>query len=78
VVDFKTGRSVPASPDEVPRGHRRQMEAYAEALSVIFPGRRIEAGLLYTSGPRLILLPLEQGREGTHMRDRPNQELFSP
>jgi ATP-dependent helicase/nuclease subunit A len=78
VVDFKTGRSVPASPDEVPRGHRRQMEAYAEALSVIFPGRRIEAGLLYTSGPRLILLPLEQGREGTHMRDRPNQELLSP
>jgi ATP-dependent helicase/nuclease subunit A len=33
------------------------MEAYAEALRVIFPGRRIEASLLYTAGPRLITLP---------------------
>jgi hypothetical protein len=26
-------------------------------LAVIFPGRRIETSLLYTSGPRLIDLP---------------------
>ena len=39
-----------------PPAHRAQMEAYAEALRVIFPGRRIEASLLYTSGPRLITL----------------------
>jgi ATP-dependent helicase/nuclease subunit A len=57
VIDFKTGQFVPADLNAVPAGHRAQMEAYAEALKVIFPGRRIEASLLYTSGPRLITIP---------------------
>jgi ATP-dependent helicase/nuclease subunit A len=57
VIDFKTGRSVPANLDGIPEAHRAQMDAYAEALGVIFPGRRIQAALLYTSGPRLITLP---------------------
>jgi ATP-dependent helicase/nuclease subunit A len=57
VVDFKTGRSVPADPASVPAAHRAQMEAYAEALKVIFPGRHIEVSLLYTAGPQLIRLP---------------------
>jgi ATP-dependent helicase/nuclease subunit A len=53
VIDFKTGRRVPLGLDEVPVFHLRQMAAYAEALRVIFPGRRIEAALLYTAAPRL-------------------------
>ena len=57
VVDFKTGRRVPASLDQVPAFHLRQMAAYAEALRVIFPKRRIEAALLYTSAARLFDLP---------------------
>ena len=57
VIDFKTGRSVPADLVSVPPAHRKQMEAYAEALKVIFPGRKVEASLLYTAGPRLITLP---------------------
>jgi ATP-dependent helicase/nuclease subunit A len=57
VIDFKTGRAVPASAAAVPPGHVAQMGAYAEALGVIFPGRRIEAALLYTHGPTLITLP---------------------
>jgi len=57
VVDFKTGRSVPSSTEALPPGHVAQMEAYADALGVIFPGRRIEAALLYTHGPALIELP---------------------
>lgn len=56
VVDFKTGRAIPDDPAAVPLPHIRQMAAYAAALAVIFPGRRVEAGLLYTSGPRLIML----------------------
>ena len=55
VIDFKTGRSVPADAAQVPDAHRRQMEAYVEALRVIFPGRTVEAALLYTSGPSLIV-----------------------
>jgi ATP-dependent helicase/nuclease subunit A len=57
VIDFKTGRSVPSSPEALPAGHVAQMRAYADALGVIFPGRRIEAALLYTHGPTLIALP---------------------
>lgn len=57
VVDFKTGRAAPATLQEVPAYHVRQMAAYAAALAVIFPGRRIEAALLYTAAPRLIILP---------------------
>lgn len=56
VIDFKTGRNVPADLASVPPAHLAQMEAYAEALKIIFPGRRVEASLLYTSGPRLITL----------------------
>jgi len=54
VIDFKTGRQVPAGLAEVPPQHVRQMQAYAQALAVIFPDKRIESALLYTSGPRLI------------------------
>jgi ATP-dependent helicase/nuclease subunit A len=53
VVDFKTGRRVPLHVDEIPVFHLRQMAAYAEALRVIFPERKIEAALLYTAAPRL-------------------------
>jgi ATP-dependent helicase/nuclease subunit A len=53
VMDFKTGRAVPASPGEIPLAHLRQMAAYVSALEVIFPGRDIQAALLYTSGPKL-------------------------
>jgi ATP-dependent helicase/nuclease subunit A len=59
VVDFKTGLRVPDSPEALPRSHVRQMAAYAAALAVIFPDRRIEAGLLYTSGPRLFMIDPE-------------------
>ena len=56
VVDFKTGARVPASESDVPRAHTAQMDAYALALRVIFPGRVVEAALLYTAGPRLVSL----------------------
>jgi ATP-dependent helicase/nuclease subunit A len=35
------------------------MAAYAAALGAIYPGRRIEAALLYTQTPLLIALPPE-------------------
>lgn len=56
VADFKTGRRVPASAEEAPAPHLRQMAAYREALRVIFPGRRVETALLYTEGPTLLAL----------------------
>ncbi|HSQ99997.1 MAG TPA: double-strand break repair helicase AddA [Sphingomicrobium sp.] len=55
VIDFKTGR-VPPSDAEIPSAHRAQMQAYVEALRIIFPGRQVHAALLYTAGPKLIEL----------------------
>ncbi len=57
LVDYKTGRRAPATLDEVPDYHLQQMGAYAAALRVIFPGRAIEVALLYTAGPRMIVIP---------------------
>jgi len=59
LIDFKTGRRVPESADRIPAAHLRQMAAYVAALEVIFPQRRIDAALLYTSGPTLFPLPGE-------------------
>ena len=59
VADFKTGRRVPSRIEDIPVPHLRQMAAYAAALKVIFPGRSVEAALLYTSGPLLHPLPPE-------------------
>jgi ATP-dependent helicase/nuclease subunit A len=57
VADFKTGRHPPSSLGDIPIPHLRQMAAYVEALRVIFPGRAIEAKLLYTATPVLFDLP---------------------
>ena len=57
VVDFKTARRPPSSLDRVPGSTLRQMAAYAAALGRIYPGRAIEAAVLYTQTPRLIAIP---------------------
>jgi ATP-dependent helicase/nuclease subunit A len=64
VVDFKTGRRAPASAAEIPVYHLRQMAAYVAALRVIFPGRTVEAGLLYTAGPTLFALTADDLAKG--------------
>ncbi len=56
VADFKTGRAAPALAD-IPVAHLRQMAAYRAALETIFPGRPVEAALLYTGGPVMHSLP---------------------
>ena len=35
----------------------RQMAAYAAALEVIYPGRRVRTGILYTHTPVFFALP---------------------
>ncbi|MEI6642874.1 MAG: double-strand break repair helicase AddA [Novosphingobium sp.] len=57
VVDFKTDRRPPRSVDAVPLASLRQMAAYVAALEAIYPGRRVEAALLYTHTPQLIVIP---------------------
>ena len=59
VVDFKTSRRPPTRLEALPAAHVRQMAAYAAALRLIFSGRTVQAGLLYTATPQLFLLPDE-------------------
>ena len=57
LVDFKTARRPPESIAAIPSGTLRQMAAYVAALGVIYPGREVEACVLYTHVPRLFVLP---------------------
>ncbi len=57
VVDFKTDRRVPEGASDVPETHLAQVALYRALVRRLFPGRAIEAALLYTAGPRLIALP---------------------
>ena len=59
VADFKTARRPPTSLEQVPVSTLRQMAAYAAALSAIYPGRTVEAAVLYTQTPQLIAIPAE-------------------
>ena len=57
IVDFKTTRRPPATLAGMPVATLRQMAAYAAALEVTYPGRVIEAAVLYTTTPALIEIP---------------------
>lgn len=57
VVDFKTSRRPPRQIEQLPVAHVRQMAAYVAALRLIFPGRTVQAGLLYTATPQMFVLP---------------------
>lgn len=59
VVDFKTNRRIPASPEETPEGILRQMGAYAAALGEIYPNYEIKTQILWTAGPELMTLPAD-------------------
>jgi ATP-dependent helicase/nuclease subunit A len=59
LVDYKTNRPAPADLAQVPATHVAQLALYRELLKPIYPGRAVEAALLYTAAPRLITLPGE-------------------
>jgi len=56
-VDYKTNRVIPSKPEDTPLGILRQLGAYAHALEQVYPGRRIETAILWTSAPTLMQMP---------------------
>jgi ATP-dependent helicase/nuclease subunit A len=56
LLDYKTNRTPPASPAEVPRAYLRQMAAYRALLEAIWPDRPVRPALLWTEGPSLMVL----------------------
>jgi len=57
VVDFKTNRPSPAAIGEADPAYLRQMAIYAAVLAEVFPGRAVEAALVWTDGPKLMPIP---------------------
>ena len=57
VADFKTNRPSPARIEEADRAYITQMAVYAAVLRAAFPGRRVEAALVWTDGPKLMPVP---------------------
>ena len=57
VADFKTNRPSPERIEDADPAYLRQMAIYAAVLADIFPGRAIEAALVWTDGPKLMPVP---------------------
>ncbi len=60
VVDYKTHRPPPVSPDDVPKIYVRQMAAYRAALRMIYPHHQVRCALIWTDIP--LLMPLSQAQ----------------
>jgi ATP-dependent helicase/nuclease subunit A len=57
VADFKTNRPSPTRVEDTDPAYLRQMAIYAAVLADVFPGRAIEAALVWTDGPKLMPIP---------------------
>jgi ATP-dependent helicase/nuclease subunit A len=57
VADFKTNRPAPATIEAADPAYLRQMALYWALLGEVFPGRRVEAALIWTDGPKLMPIP---------------------
>ncbi|MDH3662983.1 MAG: PD-(D/E)XK nuclease family protein, partial [Alphaproteobacteria bacterium] len=56
VVDYKTNRPPPREQGDVPAAYGRQMVVYRALLRQIYPDRPVRTALLWTEGPRLMML----------------------
>jgi ATP-dependent helicase/nuclease subunit A len=57
VVDFKTNRPAPDRIEDADPAYLTQLALYVAALRTVWPGRRVEAALVWTDGPRLMPIP---------------------
>ena len=57
VIDFKTNRPAPARIEDADPAYLIQMAIYVAVLRAVFPGRAVEAALVWTDGPRLMPVP---------------------
>ena len=59
IVDYKTNRPPVLRAEDVPHGHLVQMALYCALMRPLYPGRPVEAALLYTEAPALVPLPAD-------------------
>ncbi len=59
VADFKTNRPAPRRIEDADPAYVLQMALYWAVLEALFPGRAVEAALVWTDGPKLMTIPEE-------------------
>ncbi len=57
VADFKTNRPSPDRIEQADPAYITQIAIYVAVLRAIFPGRVVEAALVWTDGPKLMAVP---------------------
>ncbi|HYI82837.1 MAG TPA: PD-(D/E)XK nuclease family protein, partial [Acetobacteraceae bacterium] len=57
VLDYKTNRPPPETPDDVAPLHLRQMAAYRAVLRAAFPDRAVACALVWTYDAKCMVLP---------------------
>jgi len=57
IVDFKTRRPAPDRVEQVEPAYILQLALYRAVLADLYPGRSVEAALVWTDGPRLMPVP---------------------
>ncbi|WP_174301808.1 double-strand break repair helicase AddA [Caulobacter sp. S45] len=63
VADFKTNRPSPNRIEEADPAYITQIAIYVAVLRAVFPGRAVEAALVWTDGPKLMVVPENMMRE---------------
>ena len=63
VADFKTNRPSPDRIEDADPAYIAQIAIYAAVLRAVFPGRLVEAALVWTDGPKLTPVPENLMRE---------------
>ncbi len=77
VLDYKTKRPPPMTPEEVAPGYIAQLAAYRAALRLMFPDRALRAAIVWTDGPKLMEIPstLLDEAERQMMQDGPSLDV---
>jgi len=57
VIDYKTDARPPSGPGDVEASYLQQLACYRAAAMAIWPERLVEAGILWTATPSVMLLP---------------------
>ncbi len=60
IVDYKTNRPAPQALADVPGAYVAQLALYRQLLEPLYPGKTVQAALLFTEGPYLIDIPVNE------------------